>query len=65
MSSSVASWRRPTPEEVLTKGGITADDVRQGDIGDCYLISSFAMLGEQRIKESLGYNSEGNQVWTN
>ncbi len=30
LSTVVASWRRPSPEEVLTKGGITADDVRQG-----------------------------------
>lgn len=45
LASVVDSWRRPTPEEVLTKGGITADDVRQGLIGDCYLVSSFAVLG--------------------
>jgi hypothetical protein len=30
---------------MLYKDGISADDVKQGAIGDCYLISSFAVLG--------------------
>ncbi len=45
---------------MLTKGGITADDVIQGSIGDCYLVSSFAVLGEKRIKQALGYDANGN-----
>jgi len=42
----VATWRRPKMgEKFITGGGMSPDDVKQGKIGDCYLISSFAVLG--------------------
>lgn len=53
----VAGWRRPTPSEVLFKGGISPEDVKQGSIGDCYLISSFGVLGQKRIQEIFGIDA--------
>ena len=34
---------------MLYRDGISANDVKQGAIGDCYLISSFAVLGEKLV----------------
>ena len=65
LHSRVHSWRRPSVSEMFSKGGISADDVKQGYIEDCYLISSFAVLGERLIKEAIGYDSNGNARWTN
>ena len=45
LQSVVFSWRRPNVGEMFSKSGISADDVKQGNIGDCYLISSFGVLG--------------------
>ncbi len=33
---------------------MSPDDVKQGKIGDCYLISSFAVLGEKFLKLAIG-----------
>jgi hypothetical protein len=58
-------WRRPAPKEELIKGTISAYDVRQGDIGDCYLISSLGVLGEKWILPALGFLEGGKTSWTN
>lgn len=59
------SWRRPSPSEVFVKNGITAKDVKQGKIGDCYLISTFAVLGEKRVNEIFGTDVDGTLKWSN
>lgn len=55
LASNVEKWRRPTSKEVLIKGSISPYDVRQGNIGDCYLISSLGVLGDKWILPALGY----------
>lgn len=50
---------------MFSKSGISADDVKQGDIGDCYLISSFGVLGEKLIKQAIGFDEKGNERWSN
>lgn len=40
--------------------GMSADDVKQGQIGDCYLISSFAVLGSKLLNKSTGYDEVKN-----
>ena len=68
LAGRVDHWRRPELGEVLASGGINADDVKQGAIGDCYLISSLGVLGEKRIMSALG-SGEGEKdeqkKWTN
>lgn len=32
--------------------------MKQGKIGDCYLISSFAVLGEKFLKKAIGENTD-------
>jgi|LakMenE18May11ns_1017448.scaffolds.fasta_scaffold8298710_1 hypothetical protein len=44
---------------MIYRDGISANDVKQGAIGDCYLISSFAVLGEKNILQSFGQDSNG------
>jgi hypothetical protein len=56
LKNVVKSVRRPKPEEKFINNSISADDVKQGKIGDCYLISSFAVLGEKYLKQALGFN---------
>jgi hypothetical protein len=34
--------------------GMSPDDVKQGNIGDCYLISSFAVLGNKYLHKCIG-----------
>ena len=46
LAGIVFDWKRPDPREKFICGsGMSPDDVKQGKIGDCYLISSFAVLG--------------------
>ena len=47
-------WRRPRRGETLVKGEINGYDVKQGNIGDCYLISSMGVLGDGWIRSALG-----------
>ena len=54
LEGKVSKWRRPSSKEVLIKGSISPFDVRQGEIGNCYLISALGVLGEQWILKSLG-----------
>lgn len=54
LEGKVAKWRRPSSKEVLVKGNISPYDVRQGKIGNCYLISALGVLGEQWILKALG-----------
>lgn len=39
--------------------------MRQGKIGDCYLISSLGVLGDKWILPALGYSPEDGKSWTN
>lgn len=34
-------------------------------IGDCYLISSFGVLGEKWIRPAFGYGESEKKIWTN
>lgn len=45
MSAVVEKWRRPRRGETLVKGEFSAYDIKQGSIGDCYLVSSMGVLG--------------------
>jgi hypothetical protein len=46
LEGRVTKWRRPSSKEVLVKDSISPYDVRQGSIGNCYLISALGVLGE-------------------
>lgn len=50
---------------MLIKGNISPYDVRQGNIGDCYLISSLGVLGDKWILPALGYENEDKKKWNN
>ena len=39
-------WRRPSADSVIVRDAKTTMSVRQGNIGDCYLISSIGVLGK-------------------
>lgn len=54
LQSVVAVWRRPKFGEKFVANGMSPDDVKQGKIGDCYLISSFAVLGQKFLKQAIG-----------
>ena len=47
-------WKRPSTDSVVLKDGKSGMSVRQGSIGDCYLISAIGALGRERIKQILG-----------
>lgn len=48
----VKGWKRPTKTSVLMKGDLASGmGVRQGSIGNCYLISAIGVLGKDRIRE--------------
>ena len=54
LGTHAKNWRRPKKSEMLVKGGFSPYDIKQGLIGDCYLISSMGVLGEKWIKMALG-----------
>lgn len=51
MSSEKPKWRRPNPTAVLFKDTISPLDIRQGYIGDCYLMSAISVIGEKRVED--------------
>lgn len=62
----VTGWRRPkTGERFVCGNGMSPDDCKQGKIGDCYLISSLSVLGEQNLKKAIGYDSDDKLLWQN
>ena len=70
LGTHAKNWRRPKKSEMLVKGGFSPYDIKQGLIGDCYLISSMGVLGEKWIKMALGgCREEGepmsDQEWKN
>lgn len=54
IKSQCKGWKRPSPDSVVLKDGKAGMSVRQGSIGDCYLISAIGALGRDRIKQILG-----------
>ena len=58
LSSVVHGWRRTKTGEQLIKDSIDAYDAKQGQIGDCYPISSLGVLGPKWIKPALGMSEE-------
>ena len=70
LGSLVNKWRRPKRSEGLVKGGFSPYDIKQGQIGDCYLVSSMGVLGHKWIKAAFGgCRAEGeplgNDEWKN
>lgn len=63
--TNVRRWRRPPTNSKLIDGDISPYDVRQGIIGDCYLISSLGVLGDKWILPALGFSSDPEKTWTN
>ena len=47
----VKGWKRPSSDSVIMKQEDAGMSVRQGQIGDCYLISAIGVLGKTRIKQ--------------
>jgi hypothetical protein len=47
---NISGWKR-AEGCVLYEGGVTASDVKQGAIGDCYFLSAISVLGEKRTKD--------------
>lgn len=45
ISAECRGWKRPSTDSVIMKEGTSAMSVRQGSIGDCYLISAIGVLG--------------------
>lgn len=56
MKSEVAKWHRPAADAVLFKDSISPMDIRQGYIGDCYLMSGMSVVGEKRIEDLFLWN---------
>lgn len=50
----VKGWKRPNPEAVILRDGQSSMNVRQGYIGDCYLISAIGVLGREHLQKILG-----------
>ncbi len=49
--SVVKGWKRPGKNCVIMKNELNSGmEVRQGMIGDCYLISAIGVLGKDRIR---------------
>lgn len=58
-------WQRPSAKCEVIKGKIDVKDIKQGQVGDCYLISTLGVLGEEKIRKALGLpfvNRKGEQV---
>ena len=47
----VKGWKRPSADSVIVKDKESGMAVRQGYIGDCYLISAIGVLGRDRISQ--------------
>jgi hypothetical protein len=56
MANEVSKWRRPKPTAVLFKDSISPLDIRQGYIGDCYLMSAMSVAGEKRVEDIFLWN---------
>ena len=52
MANEVSKWRRPKPTAVLFKDSISPLDIRQGYIGDCYLMSAMSVVGDKRVEDA-------------
>lgn len=51
MANEVNEWRRPKATATLFKDSISPLDIKQGYIGDCYLMSAMSVAGEKNIEE--------------
>lgn len=52
--ADVKGWKRPGPQTVILRDGHSSMSVRQGYIGDCYLISAIGVLGREHLQKILG-----------
>jgi hypothetical protein len=63
---SIIEWKRPEEicqgeDPVMIKDGVSANDVKQGKLGDCWLLGSFLLLGtRQQLLRNLIV--EGNSI---
>ena len=50
---NVTTWKRASeiPGAVLFRDGADCRDIIQGALGDCFLLSAFSVLGNERIKQ--------------
>eukprot|EP01062_Namystynia_karyoxenos_P023817 TRINITY_DN19234_c0_g1_i1.p1 TRINITY_DN19234_c0_g1~~TRINITY_DN19234_c0_g1_i1.p1 ORF type:complete len:608 (+),score=159.81 TRINITY_DN19234_c0_g1_i1:103-1926(+) len=52
-------WRRPLPDAKLFQDGIELDDIQQGQVGNCWLISCLSAVGDwPQIVEQMFYPAE-------
>lgn len=56
MASKVYIWRRPNLAASLFKDSISPLDIKQGAIGDCYLMSAMGVAGKKRIEDVFLYH---------
>jgi hypothetical protein len=47
-------WKSFGTKKKLIKDSITVGDVKQGALGDCYLISAFGVLGHNWVCKAFG-----------
>ena len=59
--SDLKGWKRPSPDSAVMKEGHIGMNVRQGMIGDCYLISAIGVLGRERIRKMIAPEDDGPQ----
>lgn len=50
-------WKRPSADSVIIRDD-SGMSVRQGQIGDCYLISAIGVLGKNRINQIISPANE-------
>lgn len=65
VKNKVKGWQRPGANCSVIKNNVEPKDIKQGKLGDCYLISTLGVLGERIVKKAMGLpyiNNKGEQV---
>lgn len=54
LQSQIQKWIRPSTDCFLIDDTNTHNEVKQGNLGDCFLISAIGILGLDNLKKVLG-----------